>query len=184
MKRLFELFLMVGVLFSVSAFSDAQDKRVFSAGLSHDYGLGKDFNNFATTFKLNYYLFDNFRVAPSFSYYLNKNDMKMRAFSFNFNYLLPDLLSDIVPRVVFYPIAGFCIANIAAKKTVCEECAKGSSGSNYLYYFGFDFGAGIDYDLPTLLPVLKDMTANFEVQYQAVENFSRPQFLLGIIYNF
>jgi hypothetical protein len=172
MKRLFELFLLFGILFFASTFSNAQDKRVFSAGLSYDYGFGKDFNNFAATFKLNYYPFDNFRVAPSFSYYLNKNDMKMNAFSFNFNYLLSGLLPDMAPRVVFYPIAGFCIANVAA------------SGSNYLYHFGFDFGVGIDYDLPTLLPVLKDMTVNFEVQYQAIENFSRPQSFLGIIYNF
>jgi hypothetical protein len=188
MKQLFKLFLLVSILLYVPVSSKAQDKRIFSAGLSNDYGFGKDFNNFATTFKLNYYLFDNFRVAPSFSYYLDKNDMKMRAFSFNFNYLIPGFLSNAFPtadqRVVFYPIAGFCIANIAARRTVCEECTRGSSSSNYLYYFGFDFGAGIDYDLPTLLPVLKDMTANFEVQYQIVENFSRPQFLLGIIYNF
>jgi hypothetical protein len=189
MKQLFKLFLLVNILLNFSLSSNAQEKKFFSVGVSNDYGFGGNFNNHATTFKLNYYPVDNFRIAPSYSYYLDKNSMKMRAFSFNFNYLFPDFLSNIFPSLnnqsmVFYPLAGFYIVNASEKKAVCKECSSGGSpGSDYLYNFGFDFGVGVDYDLPTSLPVLKDVTVNFEMQYQAVERFSRPQILLGIIYN-
>jgi hypothetical protein len=98
--------------------------------------------------------------------------------------MFPNLVPRIFPvikshGVCFYPVAGFRIAN-----TDRPNRYTAASGANYAYNFGFDFGIGIDYDLPTLLPVLQDMTANFEIQYQAVEIFSRPQLLFGIMYNF
>ncbi|MDR2679320.1 MAG: hypothetical protein LBC47_00765 [Tannerella sp.] len=59
-----------------------------------------------------------------------------------------------------------------------------ASGSNYSYYFGFNYGVGLDYDLSESTPVLQNMTANFEIRYQTIENYRRPQLLLGIIYDF
>jgi hypothetical protein len=191
MKLYFEKILMISVFFSVSFFCFAQNEKTVSVGMSTDYGFGKRFNNYASAVRLNYFLFEEFRISPSFSCYFSKDDVRMNVFSFNFQYLFPHLISRIFPAMsnydlCFYPVAGFCIAGIDRPKRVCADCSATaiSSGSSYAYNFGFDFGAGIDYDLPTLLPVLRNMTANFEIQYQALENYSRPQLLLGIMYNF
>jgi hypothetical protein len=191
MKLYIEKILLTTVFFSVSFFCWAQNERKISVGMSTDYGFGKNFNNYASTLRLSYFLFEEFRISPSFSYYFSKDDMRMNVFSFDFHYLFPDLISHIFPvmdnyNIYFYPVAGFCIANIDKPKRACSDCStnSSSSGSNYAYNFGFDFGAGVDYDLPTLLPVLRNMTTNFELQYQAMENYNRPQLLFGIMYNF
>ncbi|MDR1525515.1 MAG: hypothetical protein LBS79_09740 [Tannerella sp.] len=186
--ELFRKVFLIYVLMFLSYFCYAQKRKVFSAGISTDCGFGKELNNFSSTAKLRYYLFDNFRIAPSFSFYFPKEDSRMNAFAFNFHYLFPGLAADIFlsdrKGIVFYPVAGFYIANAAKGKRVCSTCSTNAVASNYSYYFGFDFGAGLDYDLPTSAPVWQDMTANFEIQYQAVENYRRPQLSLGLIYNF
>jgi hypothetical protein len=184
MKSFSEKFLLILIFVSLSFFCFAKNGRTLSIGMSNEYGFGKDFNNYASTVKLNYYLLHKFRISPSFSYFFIKDNMRMSIFSFKIHYMFPNL----VPRIFsvmknygayFYPVAGFCIANIDQPNRYTA-----ASGANYVYNFGFDFEIGIDYDLLTLLPVLQDMTANFEIQYQAVKTFSRPQLLFGIMYNF
>ena len=191
MKLFFKKGLILLVFIFASFFSAAQMEKKFSIGISTDYGFGKDFNNCASTLKLHYHLFEEFRISPSFSYYYNKENVKMNVFSFNFHYLFPDLIPQIFPvlknqGLCFYPVVGFCVANISNPRKSCSDCSSisATSGANYMYHFGFDFGAGIDYDLPTLLPFLRDMSASFEVQYQAAEKYARPLLLFGIMYNF
>jgi hypothetical protein len=189
--KLFRKLFLICVLIFLTHFSYAQKEKVFSVGLSSDLGFGKDLNNFSSTIKLNYYLFSNFRIVPSFSLYPPKENSKMNAFAFNFNYLFPNAASNIFLTdrrgIVFYPVAGFYIANIAKGRRACASCSANASGGaapNYSYYFGFDFGAGLDYDLPTSTPGWRDVTANFEIQYKIIENYGRPQLSLGLIYNF
>jgi hypothetical protein len=177
-------------LFIVSTyFCYSQKERVLSAGVSAGYGFGKEINNFATTIKLNYYPFQDIRVAPSFSFYLNKNNTSINIFSFNFNYLFPDLISGFFPvmqnkNMTLYPVVGFCIANIGSKRG-CLTCSESSSFTSfYSYRFGFDFGVGIDYDLSVLFPIFRDMDANFEMQYQLLESYVRIQLMVGLVYNF
>ncbi|HCC51338.1 MAG TPA: hypothetical protein DEQ30_04200 [Porphyromonadaceae bacterium] len=191
MKTCFSKLLLLLVFFSGSFFCLAQKEKKVSVEISTDYGFGKDFNNYASTVRLNYFLIEKFRISPSFSYYFNKDNKKMNIFSFNFHYVFSDLIPKLFPvmedqGLYFYPVAGFCIANLDYPKRNCSNCSETvtSSGSNYTYNFGFDFGAGVDYDLPTLLPVLRDMSANFEIQYQALEQYNRPQLSFGIMYNF
>jgi hypothetical protein len=191
MELFFKKILLVLAFVCLPLFCFAQKEKKISVGVSTDYGFGKDINNYASTIKLNYYLFKEFRISPSFSHYLNKEHMKMNIFSFNFHYMLPNLVSHIFPvmennGLCFYPVVGFCIADVDQPRKRCATCSEYSntSGANYVYNFGFDFGAGIDYELPTLLPVLRNMTASFEIQYQAIENYGRPQLLFGIMYDF
>jgi hypothetical protein len=179
---------LASFLIFLSCFCYSQKEKVLSVGIGSNYGLGKNINNFAATIMINYYPVQDIRLVPSFSFYFNKNDMNMNVFSFNFNYLFPDLISNFFPvmqnkNITFYPLAGFCIANITSGKT-CSTCSRGSSSLNYFYKFGFDFGVGIEYDLPVLFPIFEDMTANFEMQYQILENYARPQLLFGLVYNF
>jgi opacity protein-like surface antigen len=188
MKLFIRKICLTSFLFCLTCFCYSQKEKIISAGISSGYGFGGEINNLVTTIKLNYYPSQEIRIVPSFSFYLNNDYTNMNIFSFNFNYLFPDLISDFFSitqnkGITFYPVAGFCVANIKSRGT-CSTCSKSSSTSSYFYKFGFDLGAGIDYDLPTLLPVFKDMTVNFELQYQILENYTRSQLMVGLIYNF
>ena len=192
MKFNFKRFFFASILFlssSINSFS--QKEGDISLGLSLDYGFGKDFNNYASGLRVEYNLFERFRIAPQFTYYLNKEDMKMVSFSFNFHYLFPELLSNYFPAlknqgVCFYPVAGFLISNFSHRVNGCSGCSANGQDADmkYLYNFGFDFGAGIEYEIPTLLPILRDMVVNFEVQYQLMDNYTRPLVSFGLLYNF
>lgn len=174
-------------LYSANCLS--QKEGDFLLGLSSDVAVGK-YNNFAPTLHLRYHLLDRFRVAPSFSYYLNKNEMKMQSFAFNFHYLFPQMASRLFPKfknqsICFYPLAGFYITRVVGVKADCSSCSVGSvayrdkSANN----FGFDFGLGADYKLPVKAPFFKNTTAFFEIQYQLVESYNRPVFAFGLLYN-
>ena len=179
------------ILFMASFYCHAQGGGSASVGLSLDYGFGKDANKRASTLRFNYNILDDFRVAPSFSYYINEDGKKMHMFSFNFHYLFRDLMPDIIPvtknqGLCLYPIAGFCVANISDTKRPCSSCSLSDYNPNtsYLSSFGFDFGVGVEYELPTLLPLLRDMSAVFEAQYHALDDFGRPSFAFGVLYGF
>ena len=179
--------------FIISIYSlscNAQKAGDMSVCLSTDYGFGKDFNNYASTIHFNYNLFKEIRISPSFSYFLNKENRKMNMFALNFNYMLYDVIENSIPamrnqEICFYPIMGFCITNVS-KLGYCKNCEDSFSSinSNYVFNFGFNFGAGVDYEIPTMLPVLRDMSANFELQYHALDKFSRPLVSFGLLYHF
>ena len=163
----------------------------FSIGTSLDYGTGKDFNNYATTLQINYNLIERVRIAPSFSYFITKDDMKMSALAFNFHYLFPKLAEKIFPilknqEILFYPIAGFYISNFSGEKKFCQACAADGMGigSKFKTNFGFDFGVGVEQEIPTLLPILREMSINLEMKYQLLDNYRRPLFSFGVLYDF
>ena len=169
----------------------SQESGRFSIGTSLDYGAGKDFNNYATTLHINYNLIERIRISPSFSYFLNKDNMKMSAIALNCHYLFPKLAESIFPvlknqGICFYPIAGFYISNFRNDKKPCYSCVANENkiGSKLRSNFGFDFGVGIEQEIPTLLPILKDMSLNFEYKYQALDNYRRPLISFGLLYDF
>ena len=179
------------ILFVVSLCCYAQNEGSISVGLSLDYGFGKDANKHASTVRFNYSILNDFRVAPSFSYYINENEMKMHLFSLNFHYLFRDLISDIVPALRnqglhLYPMVGFCVANISDTRGSCSSCSPTSynSSASYMSSFGFGFGVGVEYGLPTLQPLLRNLSAVFEAQYHALDSFGRPSFAFGVLYGF
>ena len=191
MKLLFKKIILVFIisLFSFSCF--CQSEGDISLGINLDYGFGANFNNHAATLRFNYNFLEKVRVAPSFSYFLNKESMDMKAFSLNFHYLFPNLISKYIPAakkhsILFYPIAGFFISSSSKLKKECYACTSDDfdPASNYVYNFGFDFGVGVEYRLPTLLPLLRNMSMNFETQYIIVDSYSRPLVSFGLLYNF
>lgn len=177
-------------LFSIFCLS--QKTGDIALGLSLDYAGGSNHNNYASTLHFRYNLFDNFRVAPQFSYYLNKDDMKMKTFAFNFHYLFPKMASTLFPslnnqNIYFYPLAGFFIAGITESNANCSSC---SADTNVNYRtksennFGFDFGVGAEYRLPSSSFFFKNASVCFEIQYQLLGMYNRPSFLSGLLYNF
>ena len=179
MKRI-GLFLFMMYVITVS--SHCQKKNDFSAEISLDYGFGKNFNNRATSISARYNLFDFIRIAPAYSYFLKKDYMKMNAITFNFHYLFSDKNANIIPYLrnqglYYYPILGFNVVNSTRSYPV-------TNNSNYSYSFGFNSGIGVEYELPTLQNVFRNMSVNFEIQYIAVDKMYRPLLHFGLIYYF
>ena len=178
------------LLYSAACFS--QKEKKISLGLSLDYGVGENHNNYASALRLNYNIFEKLRMSPSFVYYYTKNHMKMSSVSFNVHYLFyPEQFAETLSGfknqgICFYPIAGFIISNFSDNVAGCSSCSSENSNlkPRFLFNFGFNFGAGVDYELPTLLPILKDMIVNFAVEYQILDNYRRPVMSCGLFYCF
>ena len=169
----------------------SQEKRKISLGASLDYGAGKNFNNHGTTVFFNYRLLEKVRISPLFTYFFNKDKMKMKTFNLNFHYLLPKLAANLFPvfknhDVSLYPITGFLISSTGNIKKDCSTCyvngpkIRKKSSNN----FGFDFGVGVEYKIPTLLFLLCDMNLKLELKYQTLDNYSRPLVSFGLLYDF
>ena len=185
--------LVIAFIIYLSSFSSlySQNEQQVSVGTNLDYGFGKDFNNFAASLNINYTILQKVRISPVFSLFLKKDNRKMRTFDMNFNYLLPNLAEKIMPilrenGIVFYPIAGFIISGISDYKITCYTCSENNSTfyTGFIYSFGFNFGAGIEYELPTILPLFRNMKVNFEAKYQTFDNYSRPLISFGLINDF
>ena len=184
--------LFMPLIFCLCCFNCySQKEGEVALGLSLNYGFGREFNNCASNIRIDYNFFERFRISPSFSYYFNKNNMKMNDFSINFHYLFPDFLSNSFQifenhDICFYPIAGFFISNFLHANKNCTSCFVDEYDPQikYLFNFGFDFGAGVEYKLPTLLPLLRNMYVNFEMKCQMTDNYSRPTLSFGALYKF
>ena len=183
--------LLLLFFLSISGYCFSQKGKALSAGLSLDYSFGNDYNNYASSVRLNYNIFENVRLSPSFSYYLNDGDKKMMAFSLTFHYMMSEVVEKKMPVIMnqgiyLYPVAGFFISSFSHPKQSCNSCSTTpvTIGTNYNYNFGFNFGVGAEYELPTLLPLLRDMNVSFEMQYIIVDTYARPSVSLGLIYNF
>ena len=169
----------------------SQNAGRFSVGSSLDYGAGKKFNNFAGAIQVNYNLVERVRIAPAFSYFLNKENRKMSAIALNVHYIFPKLAENLFPifkgqEIYFYPLAGFYISNYSGKNKICNACIADNTGNGpkFRTNFGFDFGAGVEHKMPTILPLLKDMSLNFEIRYQLLDNYRRPLVSFGLLYDF
>ena len=188
-KRIF-ITIAFYFLFAFYLSSQSNEGRI-SLGTSLDLGAGKEFNNYATTWHLNYNLLEKFRISPSLSYFFNKDNMKMRTFALNCHYLFPELAGKLFPEfrnqgICFYSVAGILVSNFNNTREVCSDCSVDflpvENKSNNM--FGFDFGVGAEYKIPTLLPVWRDMSVNFEMKYQILDVYNRPLMSFGIIYDF
>jgi len=178
----FTLVMISQVLYS-------QKEKDFSIGLSSDLSFGGEFNNFATSIRISYNILDRIRVVPTYSYYLKKENQKMSSLSFDFNYLLPNISTKIFPKsneetIIIYPIAGFFILNYFNPPIVCKACntEMNNMSSNYESKFGFNFGVGAEYKIPSTTKFLKKSSLFFESKYITIENIYRPLFSCGLFY--
>ena len=191
MKSFFKKSILVFFLSSFSLYCFSQREGQIALGVSLDYGIGKDINNNAVALHFNYNLLEKVRVAPSYSFFFKKEEMKMQTFSLDFHYLFPEILSKHLPEtknqgICLYPIAGFLISTFSGPGKECSTCSVSNhvDDPNYIYNFGFNFGVGLEYKIPTLLPLLKDMLLNLEMKYQIVDSYERPLVAFGLMYNF
>jgi len=166
----------------ISFIGNSQNKNDLSAETSFNYGFGKYFNNRSASICIKYNLFDFLRITSSYSYFIPKTRKKMSELSFNFHYLFSDKNSNIIPvlknqGIYYYPILGFNVVNSTRSNQIINR-------SNYSFAFGFNGGVGVEYELPTLQNVFRDMAVNFEIQYIAVDKMYRPFLRFGFVYYF
>jgi len=191
MELYFRKVLITFIASFFSIYLSSQKEGRLSLGTSLDYGTGRKFNNYATALYFNYNLMERIRISPSYNYFINTDNASLKTFSLNCHYLIPELASNLFPvlknhDVSIYPIAGFLISSSGSNKNSCFVCyADGSTvDKKFSSSFGFNFGVGVEYKIPTLLPLLRDMNLNFELKYQISDSYSRPLASFGLLYDF
>ena len=190
-KILFRKFFLIGALIVMPVLCSAQKIKDTSLKFSLDYGFGEFFNNKAYTLTLNYNLFNKLRISPSLSKFIKKENMRMTAFSIDFHHLLQkknfNLFSESAQNNLFYyPIYGICILKASGQSSRCNPCTIDilQYKSNTYFNFGFDFGLGVEYKIPSTKNFFDNISISIEILYIAVENYFRPLIRSGILYKF
>ena len=167
----------------------SQKEKDFSVGLGSDLSFGGGYNNFGSSIRISYNILDRIRVIPTYSYYIKKERQKMYSISFDFNYIFPNISTKIFPKLkeeifIIYPIASFFILNYSNPPIICKSCSieMNNPGSSYDSKFGFNFGVGAEYKIPSKAKFLKKSSLFFETKYITVENFYRPLISSGLSY--
>ena len=160
------MFVLVATLVACSV--NAQEKGDMAAGLNLSYGTKDGFSNFGIGAKFQYNLTDAFRIEPSATYFLKKDNVNMWDINANVHYLF-----HIGDSFVIYPLAGL---TFVGWKVRVEWEGMGASVSETK--FGANLGAGAQYWLTSSFGL------NLEAKYQIVSNIDRPIFSLGAVMKF
>ena len=189
LKRLLIKFSITIFLAIISQGIVAQKEKDFKVGIGSDLALGGNYNNHAASIKISYNILDRIRIVPAYAIYLNEGKKKMNTISFDVNYLIPNFSKKIFPKSIeeiffIYPVAGFFILNNSNSTRICIDCISehNLNSANYESNFGFDFGIGSEYKLPSSSKFLKRSSLFFEVKYIAIERFNRILFTSGLLY--
>ena len=182
------LLLLLLAIISQTIYS--QKEKEFKVGLGTDLCLGGEYNNLATSIRITYNILDRLRVVPAFAIYLKKEEKNMNTISFDFSYLIPNASKKVFPKsseeiFFIYPTVGFFILNYSNSEVImCEECStmQTYNGKNYDSNFGFNFGAGAEWKLPSSSKFLKKSSLFFEMKYVTVEKYTRLLFSSGLLY--
>lgn len=201
MKKIFMIAVMALATLTVSA----QDKP-FAVGINVNYGLNKNYKNLGFGAKFQYEFVENFRAEASGNYFLKKDHCTMWDASINFHYLIPIAdnlkiyplvgatllgakvdLGDAIGSAYDDAKAAFISAGGSAAdfdaywptiKQQAEAAYRNRGGSTSETKFGFNAGAGIEYNLS------ENFKINFEAKYQYVKNYDRPVLSIGAAYCF
>lgn len=168
LTNLFRKVMFVLVTTLVACSVNAQEKGDKAAGLNLSYGSKDGFSNFGIGAKFQYNLTDAFRIEPSATYFLKKDNVNMWDINANVHYLF-----HVGDSFVIYPLAGL---TFVGWKVSVEWEGMGASVSETK--FGANLGAGAQYWLTSSFGL------NLEAKYQIVSNIDRPIFSLGAVMKF
>ena len=90
-----------------------------------------------------------------------------------------------IHNIHLYPHARIIVSNIYKKSKFCDFCETNiliKKGNSYSLNFGFDFGFGINYKLPTFLSALKNPILRFELKYHILDKYEHQLLKFGFIY--
>lgn len=152
-----KILLLLAVVLGMAATASAESPVAIGLKLGHatcinQMGLGVDVRCNIT---------DNIRIAPSFDYYFQNNEVSAWDVNANVNYMF-----DIVDNVDIYPLAGLTFSRWSA------------DGAETVSRFGANFGGGIDFK------VMDNLSLNTELKYQLISDFSQCIISMGVHYSF
>jgi len=155
----------------------AQEKGDMAAGADLVYGTGDSFSNYGIGAKFRWSYSDQIRLEPSFTYYMEKDNISMWDLSVNAHYLLP------VNKLFVYPLAGIGVLGTEATVEIPNMSyggiiVPGSSNNTSSSDFAFNLGGGIEY------PINENLSANFELKYKIAPDWNRTLLSAGIAYKF
>lgn len=164
MKKL--LFVLLLAVVSVGAY--AQKGSVSGHA---KLGYQSDYKRFGVGVEGRYEIIDNVRLAPDAIIFFPKNDTWGLDINLNAQYTFKNVLD----KLTIYPLAGVNISNnkwSASGDTKKVLKALGADTSNSFTNFGFNLGAGADYDITA------DSYLNFEMKYTFADA-DYGQFMFG-----
>ncbi|WP_294081552.1 outer membrane beta-barrel protein [Proteiniphilum sp. UBA5384] len=162
MKRIFILAFFSSLLFIQKI--QAQFEGTFGLGVHAGYGA--EINNLGGGIHLHFYRTNNFRFAPSFTYFLENKKENMWMTDLDAHYILPVSYS-----ASLYPIAGLHYSHWKYDTSKRDVQTEENWTKNRL---GANLGLGFQHDIGYRI------RANFELKYQFIKDFSQVFFSAGI----
>jgi len=160
MKKIIGLLIIFSTLFGANA--SAQFQGTF--GMGAHTAFGAEHHNLGAGLHIHYYATNNLRLAPSATFFLPQNDVRMWKAEFDLHVVAPIAFSTVV-----YPIAGVSFTNRRFEAPPTSELSNWTNQQ-----FGGNFGIGLQHDLMYRLRV------NFEVKYHMIRDRSQVGFMAGI----
>ncbi|HBB02109.1 MAG TPA: hypothetical protein DCZ19_13710 [Porphyromonadaceae bacterium] len=161
MKKAFLISVFLGLLSLLKVSAQFEG----TVGMGVHAGYGAEINSPGVGLHLHYYRTNNLRLAPSFTYFLERKGTSMWMAEADAHYILPLSLT-----ASLYPIAGIHYSNwkyrtAGTGETVATEWRKHRPGVN--------LGLGFQHDISYRV------RANFELKYQFIKDYSQVVFMAG-----
>ena len=159
MKKNLLILVVFTTLFAFNA--SAQFQGTFGMGAHTSFDT--QHHSLGAGLHIHYYVTNNLRLAPSATFFLPQNDVRMWRAEFDFHVVAPLTFSTVV-----YPIAGVSYTN-------CKFNAATLPEDNWSeHHFGGNFGVGVQHDIRYRLRV------NFEIKYHLIPSHSQVGVMVGI----
>ncbi|HHX32320.1 MAG TPA: porin family protein [Bacteroidales bacterium] len=142
----------------------AQFEGTFGIGLQTGYAT--EANSLGVGMHIHYYRTNNIRIAPSFTYFIERKGENMWMIDADAHYIVPVSIT-----ASLYPIAGIHYSNwnfdvvTQSLANVTETEVKHRPGANLGLGFQHDIGYRV--------------RANFELKYQFIKDYSQVVFMAG-----
>ncbi|MFV0329008.1 MAG: outer membrane beta-barrel protein [Dysgonomonas sp.] len=151
--------VLLGIVLAV-VFSLGMQAQTGSKAIMPKLGYQTEFKRFALGVEGRYFFTDNIRVAPGLTFLFPKDDITGLDVDINVHYVFP-----IQSGLSVYPFIGGAMLN--------NRWSPDGGDSVSTTDFGFNIGAGIQYD------VTSNGYVNFEFKYTFKENKDPAYFMLG-----
>ena len=157
--------IIIAAFFSVLSITKASAQFQGTFGMGAHTVFGTETNSVGAGLHIHYYWTNNLRMAPSATFFIPQNDVRMWKAEFDLHVVAPLTFSTVV-----YPIVGVSFTNRRSEASPQEEDVP--SWTNH--HFGGNFGVGIQHDIMYRLRV------NFEIKHHMIRDRSQVGIMVGI----
>lgn len=142
----------------------AQFEGTFGIGIQTGYAT--ELNSLGAGMHIHYYRTNNLRIAPSFTYFIERKGEKMWMIDADAHYIVPVSIT-----ASLYPIAGIHYSNW--KFGTDAKNLQNESESQVKHRPGVNLGLGFQHDISYRV------RANFELKYQFIKDYSQVILMAG-----